>query len=106
VVIVLPVEVDLKLIVPVPVTNVVPAINDIDPLISKVAAWLNATVPAETVISRQVIVVAVVVVTVYVPAWSKNTESAAVGAVAPLLPPDDADQWVVVVFQVPAPPTQ
>jgi hypothetical protein len=64
VVIVLPVEVDLKLIVPVPVTNVVPAINDIDPLISSVAEWLNATVPAETVISRQVIVVAEVVVTV------------------------------------------
>jgi hypothetical protein len=102
----LPAEVALKKIVPVPVTNVVPATNDIDPLISNVATWLNATVPAETVISRQVIVAPSVVVTVYVPAWSKNTESAAVGAVAPLLPPDDADQWVVVVFQVPAPPTQ
>jgi hypothetical protein len=102
----LPAEVALKPIVPAPVTNVVPATNDIDPLIFNVATWLNATVPAETVISRQVIVAPSVVVTVYVPAWSKNTESAAVGAVAPLLPPDDADQWVVVVFQVPAPPTQ
>ena len=45
--------------------------------------------------------------TVYVPAWSKNTESDAVGTAAPLEPPEEADQFVVDdVFQVPVPPTQ
>jgi hypothetical protein len=38
---------------------------------------------------------------------SKNTLSAAVGTDAPLAPPDVADQLVVVVLsQVPVPPTQ
>jgi hypothetical protein len=38
---------------------------------------------------------------------SKNTLSADVGTDAPDAPPEDADQFVVLlVFQVPAPPTQ
>jgi hypothetical protein len=38
---------------------------------------------------------------------SKNTLSAAVGTDAPVAPPDESDQLVVLVlFQVPVPPTQ
>jgi hypothetical protein len=39
--------------------------------------------------------------------WSKITLSEVVGTEAPLDPPEEVDQFVVlVVFQVPEPPTQ
>jgi hypothetical protein len=106
VVIVFPVVVALNVTGPVALQTV-PAISDIEPLMANVGdvPVANVTVPADTVISRQVN--APVQVTVYVPAWSKNTESAAVGTDAPLGPPDEVDQFVVdEVFHVPAPPTQ
>ena len=66
---------------------------------------VNVTTPAETVKSLQAN--APVQVTVYVPTWSKNTSSNAVGTDAPLAPPDEVAQLVVLdVVQLPAPPTQ
>ena len=63
------------------------------------------TVPPVTLKSRQAN--APVMVTVYVLAWSKKTLSDTVGTLAPLAPPLVALQLVVlVVFQVPVPPTQ
>ena len=104
VVIVLPVVVALNVIAPVAFQNV-PATSDILPDTASVPVLLKVTVPADTVISKQSN--APVIVTVYVLAWSKNTESAAVGTLAPLGPPEVADHTVVlVVFQVPVPPTQ
>ena len=100
----LPVVVALNVIKPVAFQTVA-ATKDIEPLIVGVPLPENVTVPADTVISKQVN--APVSVTVYVLAWSKNTESAAVGTDAPLAPPEDADQLVVdEVFHVPVPPTQ
>ena len=65
----------------------------------------NVTVPVLTVISKQAN--APVMVTVYVLAWSKKTQSATVGTLAPLGPPLLVLQLVVlVVFHVPVPPTQ
>ena len=94
----------LKVIVPVAL-QIVPVTSDMLPEIASVPVLVNVTVPAETVISRHVS--APVIVTVYVPAWSKKTLSVAVGTDAPDAPPDDADQLVVLlVFQVPVPPTQ
>jgi hypothetical protein len=53
---------------------------------------------------------AIVTVNAPVPTFEltlKKTLSAAVGTEAPLPPPDDADQLVVLVlFHVPVPPTQ
>ena len=106
VVTVLPVVVALNVTVPVELQTV-PAISDIEPLIASVGVVpvANVTAPKDTVISKQVS--APVMVTVYVPAWSKNTLSAEVGTDAPLAPPGDADQFAVLdVFHVPAPPTQ
>ena len=105
VVIVLPVVVERNVIVPV-LFQTVPATKDILPDTARVGVVpvAKVTVPADTVISKQVNVP--VIVTVYVDAWSKNTESAAVGALAPLEPPELALQLVVVVVQVPVPPTQ
>ena len=93
----------LKVIVPVAL-QIVPVTSDMLPEIASVPVLVNVTVPADTVMSRHAN--APVIVTVYVPAWSKKTLSAAVGADAPDDPPDDADQLVVVVVQVPVPPTQ
>jgi hypothetical protein len=78
---------------------------DTDPAMLIVPVLENVTAPAETLKSRQFR--APVKVTVYVPAWSKNTLSAEVGTDAPLAPPGEADQFVVLlVFHVPEPPTQ
>jgi hypothetical protein len=106
VVIVLPVVEELNVIAPV-LDQTVPATKDILPDTARVGVVpvAKVTVPADTVISKQS--KAPVIVTVYVPAWSKNTESAAVGTEAPPAPPEVALQLVVrVVFQVPAPPRQ
>jgi hypothetical protein len=105
VVIVLPVVVELN-VIKLAMLQVVVAFRDIEPETVRVGAVpaANVTVPADTVISKHVN--APVIVTVYVPAWSKKTESADVGAEAPAEPPDDADQCVVVVSHVPVPPTQ
>ena len=106
VVMVCPVVVELNVILPVD-DHVVAAIKVIDPAMFKVGVVpvAKVTVPAETLMFKQAS--APVIVTVYVPAWLKNTESAVVGTEAPPGPPDVADQLVVlVVFQVPVPPTQ
>jgi len=106
VVIVLPVVVALNVIVPL-LLHTVPVSNVKDPLTVREGdtPFAKVTVPAVTVRSKQVNPLDNV--TVYVPVRSKNTESAAVGADAPLAPPGVADQLVVeVVLQVPEPPTQ
>jgi len=82
-------------------------VTDILPEIAKVGVVPveKLTVPAVTLKSRQVS--APVIVTVYVADWSKNTESEAVGTLAPDDPPEVADQLAVLdVLQVPLPPTQ
>jgi hypothetical protein len=93
-------------VIPPLLFQIVPAISVMEPdtVSEGVVPVANVTVPAETVISRQAR--APVIVTVYVAAWSKKTESVAVGADAPEAPPDVADQLVVVVVHVPVPPTQ
>ena len=85
----------------VPATNVIlPEMNNCGP--EPVA---NVTVPVEVVIFKQFNIP--VIVTVYVPTWSKNTESEGVGTLAPLDPPELVLQLVVLdEFQVPVPPTQ
>lgn len=75
------------------------------PLTVKVPVEANVTVPAETVKLSHAIVPEKF--TVYDPAWSKNTLSVAVGAEAPLGPPELVDQLVVETeLHVPVPPTQ
>jgi len=104
--IVFPVVVALNVMVP-PVQETVAPAQDNEPLTARDGdvELPNVTVPVETVKSRHVS--ALLQATPYVPAWSKNTESAAVGTDAPLAPPDDADQFAVdTVFHVPVPPTQ
>jgi hypothetical protein len=106
VVTVLPVLVELNVTVPVAL-HTVPASNVMAPDTARVGVVpvANVTVPALVVILPHVN--APVLVTVYVAAWSKNTESTGPGGGAPVAPPDENDQLVVdVVFHVPAPPTQ
>ena len=96
----------VNVIVPV-LLQTVPAIVDQLPETVSVGVVpvANVTTPADTVIFAHAS--APVIVTVYVPAWSKKTLSAAVGTLAPPDPFDDVDQFVVlVVFHVPAPPRQ
>ena len=96
----------VKLRAPVLVHSV-PASNVMAPDTARVGVVpvANVTVPALVVILPHVN--APVIVTVYVAAWSKNTESTGPGGGAPVAPPDENDQLVVeVVFHVPAPPTQ
>ena len=105
-VIVLPTAVAAKVNAPEKLNTVV-EVSANDPLTASVGVvpLAKVTVPAETVKSRHRS--APVMVTVYVAAWSKNTESAAVGTDAPPAPPEMVDQLVVdVVFHVPVPPTQ
>jgi hypothetical protein len=106
VVTVLPVDVELN-VIPTFEFHMVPETRNIDPLIFKVGEVpvTNVTVPLETLISKQFS--APDNVTVYVPDWSKNTESLTVGTDAPLGPPDVSLQLVVLNGpQVPEPPTQ
>ena len=101
---VFPALVELNVIVPVALQTVA-ATNDMEPLTAIVPVLEKVTVPADTVMLKQVN--APVKVTVYVAAWSKITLSAAVGTDAPEPPPEDEDQLVVdEVFHVPVPPTQ
>jgi hypothetical protein len=98
--------VELNVIVPV-LFQTVPVIKLMLPATASVGEVPVAyvTVPALTVKFLQFS--APVMVTVYVPAWSKNTSSADVGTLAPPAPPLVALQLVVLdVFQVPVPPTQ
>lgn len=105
VVMVLPVVVAVNVIVP---RSPPPPVNKVkEPAMPNegVVPTTKDTIPADIVKSKQFS--APVSVTVYVPAWSKKTLSAEVGLVAPAAPPEVADQFVVlVVFQVPEPPTQ
>ena len=114
VVTVLPVVVALNVVVPVQLRVKFVAGNDSDPLTVKpmlVPASVIAPSRPDAVKSLQTLgVVAIVTVKAPVPTFelaSKNTLSAAVGTEAPLAPPDDADQFAVLVpSQVPVPPTQ
>jgi hypothetical protein len=81
----------------------VPATKDMLPDILGVPVPANVTVPALTVKSKHDRVP--VNVTVYVPAWSKNTLSAAVGRPVPPAPPDVAAQLAELLLAA-VPPTQ
>jgi hypothetical protein len=76
---------------------------------AKVITPSSGELPGDTVKSKHVRALVTVTVNAPVPILllaSKNTLSAAVGAEAPAVPPDVALQFVVVVVQLPVPPTQ
>jgi hypothetical protein len=99
-------DVALNVSIPVP-DHVVVAVNDIDPLTAIVPVLENVH-PVTLFVKSKHNKAPVNVTIPGVPLkLSKKTESAAVGTDAPLAPPEDADQTVVLdVFQVPEPPTQ
>ena len=91
------------------IVHVVVLVKNMEPLIDNVGTppVVNAQPVTLVVIFRQAKLPVIVTLPGVPLKESKNTESAAVGTDAPLDPPEEADQTVVLdVFQVPAPPTQ
>jgi len=108
VVMVLPVVVELNVIVPVDV-HVVVDVKDILPETANVGVVPVANVqPVTEVVNDRQVNAPVIVTVLGVPEEAlKNTLSEAVGTAAPPAPPEVKDQFVVVVVsQVPVPPTQ
>jgi len=110
---VLPVATAVKLVFPVYVrVKFVAGKRKLPYMLIEVVPAIVIT-PSTAVASKSkqfAVAVAKVTVKAAVPVFelaSKNTLSTRVGTVAPLAPPDEADQLVVLVpFQVPVPPTQ